>query len=321
MRGAGPCGVGPAAGRDGGRCPVIATMGLTKRYGEVLALAGVTMEVRKGEVFGLLGPNGSGKTTTIRLLLGLLKPTSGHAAVAGFDCWRQSVEVRRLVSYLPGELRLPGAMRGLALLRYLSDLRGGQGLDRAVAIAEQVMGLDLRRKVRHYSTGMKQKLALAQAFADPAEVLILDEPTSSLDPSVRADVLDLVREARSGGQTVVFSGHVLSEVEQVADRVAIMRLGALMHIEDMHARRNLRLLLIRFEGQPPAQFPEELQLSVRERNGDSTLLLEHRGAAAPLLSWLAGQSVADLAIGTDDLKSLYDRYHGPHAKGDEVAPP
>jgi ABC-2 type transport system ATP-binding protein len=300
---------------------VIATLGLTKWYGAVHALNGVTMDVRKGEVFGLLGPNGSGKTTTIRILLGLLRPTAGRATVEGLDCWSRSREVRRLVSYLPGELRLPGAMRGLALLKFLSNLRGGAGLDRSVAIAEEVMRLDLRRKVRHYSTGMKQKLALAQAFAEPVEILILDEPTSALDPSARAQVLDLVAEARSNGQTVIFSGHVLSEVEQVADRVAIMRRGRLMHIEDMRARKSLRLLLVKFDGPPPAAFPDELGLSVRERNGDSILLLEHRGEAAPLLSWLAGQRVADLAIGTEDLKSLYDQYHGPHAKPDELDEP
>ncbi len=146
--------------RAGSRGPwrMIATEGLTKRYGATTALANLSMTIHPGEVFGLLGPNGSGKTTTIRLLLGLLRPTSGRASVAGFDCWRQSLEVRNLVSYLPGELRMYGAMSGLGMLRFLSDLRGGVALDRAVAIAERVMGLDLRRQVRTYSTGMKQKL-------------------------------------------------------------------------------------------------------------------------------------------------------------------
>src|SRR3954453_365858 len=197
---------------------MIETEGLTKRYGAVTALADLSMTVRQGEVFGLLGPNGSGKTTAIRLLLGLLRPTSGWASVDGHDCWGRSLEVRRMVSYLPGELRMFGAMTGLGMLRYLSDLRGGEALERAVAIAETVMELDLRRKVRTYSTGMKQKLALSQSFADPVEVLILDEPTSALDPSARGEVIGLVREARRLGQTVIFSGHVLSEVEEVADR-------------------------------------------------------------------------------------------------------
>src|SRR5947209_5957766 len=209
---------------------MIATEGLTKVYGSTHALSDLTMEVRKGEAYGLLGPNGSGKTTTIRLLLGLLRPTSGRASVAGLDAWKQSLEVRSLVSYLPGELRLIGSMSGLGTLRFLSSLRGGAGLDRAVAIAETVMRLDLRRKIRNYSTGMKQKLALAQAFADPVQVLILDEPTSALDPSARAEVLALVREARDvHKQTVIFSGHVRSEVEEVSDRVAIMSEGRLLH--------------------------------------------------------------------------------------------
>ncbi len=293
---------------------MIATRGLTKRFGEVPALTDVTMEIPQGGIFGLLGPNGSGKTTTIRLLLGLLRPTSGSASVAGFDCWRKSLEVRRIVGYLPGELRIPGHMRGLALMRFLCDLRGGDGLDRAVAIAERIMRLDLRRKVRTYSTGMKQKLALALAFAEPVDILILDEPTSALDPSARGDVLNLVLEAKASGQTVVFSGHVLSEVEQVSDQVAIMRKGRLMHVEDMHARRrNLRLLMVRFENDAPDRFPEELELSVRERNG-SIVMLEHRGPAVPLLSWLGQQPVADIAIGTEDLRSLYDRFHGPDVK-------
>jgi ABC-2 type transport system ATP-binding protein len=165
---------------------------------------------------------------------------------------------------------------------------------------------------------MKQKLALAQAFADPVDILILDEPTSALDPSARDLVLGLVAEARGSGQTVIFSGHVLAEVERVADRVAIMRQGRLMHVEDMHARRRgLRLVLARFHGGAPEAFPEELALSVRERNGE-VVLLEHRGDAAPLLSWLGGRGVADVAIGTEDLKSLYDRFHGPNATDDEA---
>ena len=293
---------------------MIETQGLSKSYGRFPALRDLSLEVRKGEVYGLLGPNGSGKTTAIRLLLGLLRPSAGSAKVGGFDCWSQSLEVRRRVSFLPGEIRLPGDLSGYQLLKFLSGLRSGVGLDRAVSIAERVMKLDLRRKIRNFSTGMKQKLALAQAFADPVEILILDEPTSALDPSVRGDILGLVAAARTQGQTVVFSGHVLSEVEQVADRVAILRKGRLMHVEDMHARRNLRMLQIRFEGEPPAEAPDELLLSVRDKLGPDVWLLEHRGELAPLLAWLATQRINDIAIGTEDLRSLYDRYHGPDVK-------
>lgn len=295
---------------------LIVTQDLSKSYKQVLALDSLSVSVRKGEVFGLLGPNGSGKTTTIRLLLGLLRPTAGRATVAGFDSWRNSLDVRRLVSYLPGELRMYGSLTGLGTLKLLSDLRNGVGLDRAVAIAERVMKLNLRRKVRTYSTGMKQKLGLAQVFGDPVETLILDEPTSALDPSARAIVLGLIHEARSQGQTVIFSGHVLAEVEQVADRVAIMRRGRLMHVEDMHARRSLRMLLIRFDDGPEPELPTELELSVRERTG-TALLLEHQGALKPLLTWLASAPIGDIAIGTEDLRSLYERFHGPNVRDDE----
>ncbi len=291
---------------------------LAKSYKGVPALESLSLSVRRSEVLGLLGPNGSGKTTTIRLLLGLLRPTSGRATIGGFDCWKYSLEVRRLTSYLQGELRLYGSMRAGDVLELLCDLRDGIGLDRAVAIAERVMRLDLRRRIRTYSTGMKQKLALAQVFADPVEILLLDEPTSALDPSARATVLGLVHEARAQGQTVVFSGHVLGEVEQVADRVAIMRKGRLMHVEDMHARRSLRMLLIRFAlGDWP--IPEAaLGLIERERK-DGTVLLEHHGDLSPLLKWLATAPIEDIAIGTEDLRSLYDRFHGPNVSDEDGA--
>jgi ABC-2 type transport system ATP-binding protein len=296
---------------------LIVTEGLTKRYKQVVAIDNLSLRIDRGEVFGLLGPNGSGKTTTIRVLLGFLRPTSGRATIAGFDSWRKSTDVRHLVSYLPGELRTYGSMTGFGLLRLLSNLRDGAGLDRAVAIAERVMKLNLKRRIRTYSTGMKQKLALSQVFADPVETLILDEPTSSLDPSARAIVLGLVQEARIQKQTVVFSGHVLGEVEQVADRVAIMRHGRLMHVEDMQARRKLRMLQVKFDHGVAPKFPDELELTVRERN-DDTMLLEHRGEIGALLRWLGSVPVEDIAIGTEDLRSLYDRFHGPNVPDEEI---
>jgi ABC-2 type transport system ATP-binding protein len=298
---------------------VIATHQLTKRYGEFYALRNLSLEVRKGEVFGLLGPNGSGKTTTIRTILGMIRATSGHASVAGLDCWHDSLMVRERVSYLPGELRMYGYMTGRQHLKFFCELRGGRGLDRAVHIAESIMELDLGRKVRRYSTGMKQKLALAQAFADPVEILILDEPTSALDPSARGLVLELVLAAKSQGQTVIFSGHVLSEVEQISDRVAIMRRGQLMHIEDMHTRRCARMVLARFESDPPLDFPDDLGLLVRRRDGRE-LLFEHQGEIRSLLDWFSRQGISEIAIGTEDLRGLYDRFHGPDVRDEDLAP-
>jgi ABC-2 type transport system ATP-binding protein len=210
-------------------------------------------------------------------------------------------------------------MTGMGVLELLSDMRDGIGLDRAVAIAERVMKLDLRRRVRTYSTGMKQKLALAQVFSDPVDILLLDEPTSALDPSARATVLGLVHEARAQRQTVVFSGHVLPEVEQVADRVAIMRKGRLMHLEDMQARRSVRMLLIRFgPGEIPNGYGAEVGLFERERDGQ-TVLFEHRGELPALLQWLGTVPIEDIAIGTEDLRSLYDRFHGPNVPDEDGA--
>jgi ABC-2 type transport system ATP-binding protein len=206
-------------------------------------------------------------------------------------------------------------MSGYGYLEFLSSLRGGDSLPRAVAIAEKIMKLDLDRKVRAYSTGMKQKLSLAMAFSEPVEILILDEPTSALDPSARLDVLELVKAAKARGQTVIFSGHVLSEVEKVCDRVAIMRRGRLMKVEDLHTRRCLRMLLIRFPHRDRVEFPPELEASIRTHDGD-VVLAEHRGPILPMLDWLRSQGIVDLAVGTEDLHSLYDEYHGPNAVED-----
>ena len=267
---------------------------------------------------GLLGPNGSGKTTTIRLLLGLLRPTSGRATVAGFDCWRNSLDVRRLVSYLPGELRMYGALSGLGTLKLLVRPRDGAGLDRAVAIAERVMKLNLRRKVRTYSTGMKQKLALAQVFSDPVDTLILDEPTSALDPRRGRSCWGWCRRPARRDRRVIFSGHVLAEVEQVADRVAIMRKGRLMHVEDMHARRRLRMLLDPIRGGYRAGDSRGAgAVGPRAQRRDPAPGAPRRSPS--LLRWLASSPVDDIAIGTEDLRSLYDRFHGPNVP-DEEAP-
>ena len=296
---------------------IITTFGLTKQYGDFYALRNLSLEVHRGEVFGLLGPNGSGKTTTIRTILGLIKASSGSASVAGLDCWHDSLMVRERVSYLPGELRMFGYLSGYKHLKFLCDLRGGFGYERAVHIAEKIMELDLKRKVRQYSTGMKQKLALAQAFSDPVEILILDEPTSALDPSAREIVLDLVLNAKSQGQTVIFSGHVLSEVERISDRVAIMRRGQLMHVEDMHTRRCARMVLARFENDAPQDFPDDLGLIVRRRDGRE-LLFEHQGEIKSLLDWFSRQPISEIAIGTEDLRGLYDRFHSPDVRDEDI---
>ena len=281
---------------------------LTKTYGSLTALRACSLAVHPGEVFGLLGPNGAGKTTLIRLLLGYLKPTSGRATVAGLDCVRQSVAVRRQVAYLPAEASLFPHMRGRDALRFFAEIRPGGDLSRSLRLAER-LELDLSRKVAFMSTGMKQKLALAATLSADTPIYILDEPTSTLDPTVRATVLTLVAEARAEGKTVMFSSHVLSEVEEVCDRVVILRAGQVVHTQLMsHLRRQHRIVAT-LDGPTPA-IPEVLadQLSVVSRKG-SEIVFQTPGELAPLLKWLATLPLADVRIEPVGLRTVYDRFH------------
>ena len=212
--------------------PIVETHALTKNYGRLSALDDCTLSVQRGEVFGLLGPNGSGKTTLLRLLMGFLRPTRGRATIANRDCFNDSVAVHAAVSYLPGDVRLVRGMRGRDVLAFFARLRGERQPVRGVQLAER-LGLDVSRKVAQMSTGMRQKLALAAVLAVDVPLLILDEPTSNLDPTVRSTVMALIGEARAAGRTVIFSSHVLSETERIADRVVILRSGRLVHDQDM----------------------------------------------------------------------------------------
>src|SRR5437868_9069719 len=205
---------------------LLRTDNLTKDYGTFRALDALNLTVAPGEAFGLLGPNGSGKTTALRLLLGFLKPTSGTAAIGGHDSWHDSVAARRQVAYLPGELRLYENMTGRQIVRFLCDLRGQPVAGDLDDLARR-FDIDLGRPLAQLSSGMKRKVALLQVLVTQAPLLIMDEPTNALDPNMRDELLRQVRRARDRGQAVLFSSHVLGEVEQVCDRVGILRAGRL----------------------------------------------------------------------------------------------
>jgi len=281
---------------------------LTKTYGPLTALCECSLAVNKGEVFGLLGPNGAGKTTLIRLLLGYLKPTSGRANVAGLDCERQSVAVRRLVAYLPAEASMFPQMNGHDALRFFAEIRPGSDLARSQLLAER-LELDLSRRVSLMSTGMKQKLALAATLAAQTPIYILDEPTANLDPTVRSTVLALVAEARVAGKSVLFSSHVLSEVEQVCDRVVILRAGRLVHTQVMRELRTQHRIVAQLSA-PLPPIPESLrhQLVIASHAG-AEVTFETPGELAPLLGWLATLPLADVRIEPVGLRAVYDRYH------------
>ena len=226
---------------------VITTSDLTKYYGHVRAIDGVNLEVRQGEVFGFLGPNGAGKTTTIRILLDMVRPTRGSAQVFGLDVRRDSVQIRRRLGNLPGDVALYDTLRGIEVLKLLGSFRGPEGTARVTELAER-LSLDLSRTVRAYSHGMKQKLAIIQAFMHDPELLILDEPTLGLDPLMQREFYSLVMQEKARGKTVFLSSHILPEVERVCDRVGIIREGRLVAVEEVESlkrkkRRKMDLVL------------------------------------------------------------------------------
>jgi ABC-2 type transport system ATP-binding protein len=239
-----------------GENPIVRTERLTKYYGEQVGIDDVSIEVEPGEVFGFLGPNGAGKTTAIRLLLDLIRPTSGRAEVLGLDAQRHSLEVRRRTGYLPGELTLYSNMTGGELLRHFAALRPGVDWRLVNELAERLSS-DLERPIGTLSQGNKRKVGLIQAFMHRPELLILDEPTAGLDPLIQHEFLRLIVEASQQGQTVFLSSHNLTEVERVCHRVGMIRGGRLIAVEniaDLKARA-LRRLEIRFaEPVPAAEF-------------------------------------------------------------------
>jgi ABC-2 type transport system ATP-binding protein len=287
---------------------IVETHQLTKMYGPLAALRDCDLAIERGEVFGLLGPNGAGKTTLLRLLLGYLRPTSGIARVAGLDCTRESVAVRRQVAYLPAEAALFPQMRGRDVLKFFAEIRPGSDLTRSLHLAER-LELDLSRKVSFMSTGMKQKLALVATLAANTPIYILDEPTSTLDPNVRATVLALVSEARAAGKTVIFSSHVLTEVEEICDRVVILRAGRVVHSQPMaELRKQHRLIAMLTQALPPPPDALAGQFTLSSQNG-AEVIIETAGELAPLLKWLASLPLADLRIEPLGLRSIYLRYH------------
>lgn len=287
---------------------LVETIGLTKRYGSFVALDGVSLGVQRGEIFGLLGPNGAGKTTLLRCLLGFLKPSAGTASVAGMDCHRDSVAVHRMLSYLPGDPRLFRRLNGRQTLRFFAEVRPGGDFARAMEYADR-LELDTRRRVSLMSTGMRQKLALAATLSADVPLLILDEPTSNLDPTVRSEVGRLVTEAGRAGRTVLFSSHVMSEVEDVCDRVVIMRRGQLVHTQVMHDLRRRHLIHAELKGPLPPTPPElNGQLKIRHWE-DGNVTIETPGELTTLLGWLATLPLSEVRVQPVGLQAVYDRFH------------
>jgi ABC-2 type transport system ATP-binding protein len=275
---------------------------LVKDYGDVRALDGVDLVVEEGEVFGFIGPNGAGKSTTIRILLDLLRPSSGSVAVLGEDPRRGGPDLRARLGYLPGELLLDGSATARQLLVHLAEVRGGRGAERIESFAER-FHLELDRPVRTLSKGNKQKVGVVQALMHRPQLALLDEPTSGLDPLLQQEFLTLVREERDAGTTVFLSSHVLSEIEGVADRVALVRDGRIVVIDDVAALRAAagQRLDVTFAREVPIgalDGIEELAIDGLRMRG------VWRGQPAPLLAALAALPVEHFELRDRDLEEL-----------------
>ena len=289
----------------------IQTTGLTKDYGEGRGLFDLDLDVRRGEILGFLGPNGAGKSTTMRLLLDLIKPTSGSATLLGLDSRADSLEVRRRVGFLPGDLVLYPTLTGSAMLDYLGELRGG--VDRRVRdeLVER-FDAELDRPLRELSTGNRQKLGLIQAFMHEPELLILDEPIAGLDPLVQQSFHALLEEVAAQGRTVFLSSHTLSEVERVAHRVAILRRGRLVVVDSLERLRGIAVqrLEIEFAGDAPAVDQLRAVPGVREAAFEGRhLVVAFEGSADALVKVIAGYEVRSIRSRDDDLEEIFLHYY------------
>ena len=297
----------------------IETVGLTKHYGRragvVRALEPLDLAVRAGEVFGFLGPNGAGKSTTIRLLLGFLHATAGSARVLGHDAARESVAIRRRLGYLPTGIALYDTLTGQELLDYLARL-SGRPASRQAELCDrlELPQRTLKRLVRDYSRGMRQKVGIVQALQHDPELAILDEPTEGLDPLMQRAFYEIIDGLKASGRTIFFSSHVLSEVERVCDRVAIIREGRLVALEEtagLLARRK-RNVMMRFTGPPP-----RLETAAGITNieyGDGYLTCRVEGNVRPFLAAVADAAVVDLTIEPARLEEAFLEFY------DESAP-
>ncbi len=229
---------------------ILKTTGLTKKFGDFAALDGVDIEVGKGEVYGFIGPNGSGKSTTIRVLLGILKATEGQATIFGKDVWKEAVDIHKRVAYVPGDVNLWPNLTGGEVIDLFIRLRGGNGKSRREELIRR-FDLDPSKKCRTYSKGNRQKVALVAALSSDADLYILDEPTSGLDPLMERVFQECVREAKAEGKSILLSSHILSEVEQLCDKVAIIRQGKIIETGTLKELRHLTGTMLLVETKEP----------------------------------------------------------------------
>jgi ABC-2 type transport system ATP-binding protein len=308
--------------------PAIRAEGLTKSYGRKRGIIDVDLEVRRGEIFGYLGPNGAGKSTTIRLLLDLIRPTRGTASVLGQPAHGSAVKLRREIGYLPGEMTLYPRMTGRELFQYFAALRGMRDLAHAEELAER-LGCELDRPIKALSHGNKQKVGLVQALMHRPSLVILDEPTTGLDPLVQQEFYRILDEVRGDGRTIFLSSHVLAEVERVANRVGIVREGRIVVVSEVEAlkRQARRTLELYFETPVPVEGFLRLPGVVEARPDGRVLSLTVEGSVDDIIKLASRYTVLNVLSREQDLEEVFLAYYAASPPedaapgGDEPATP
>jgi ABC-2 type transport system ATP-binding protein len=297
--------------------PVIETNKLCKSYGRQQVLHSVDMQIGQGRLVGFLGPNGAGKTTTIRILMGLLARSSGSATIFGQQIEGSGKQIRREIGYLPGDVNLYSNMTGLSFLQFLANARRRDCMSEAARLAS-VLDLDLDKRIRKFSTGMRQKLGLIQALMHKPQLLILDEPTSSLDPLIRNEVFAELRKVTEEGRTVLFSSHSLDEVEALCDEVIILRDGHIVEqqqVEVLKQRAMKRIQVVFGAGHIDlSAAPAELAVFSFE---DNVLNGTWTGQIQLLLGWFSNHDVTDIIIERPDLNDLFISYYTSDSTGEK----
>lgn len=300
-----------------GRAVAIETSGLTKTYtrGARPALDGLNLTVHRGEIFGYLGPNGAGKTTTIKLLLDLIRPTTGSATLLGMNAQRDAVDLHRKIGFMPGELNLWQHYTGRQVIDYLGRVRGGKDETSVKALVQQ-LDLDLSKTVRSYSSGNRRKIGLVIALMHRPELLILDEPTGGLDPLMQQIFNQMMLDVRAEGRTVFLSSHILSEVQAICDRVGILRDGKLQTVERVTdlTRAQFHWVTVKLRGQAApallANVPGVSDVTV----DDSALRFKLRGDIDPVLRALSGEYVREIVSQDPSLEEIFLTYYGNGAR-------
>ena len=290
--------------------PALSTVRLTKRYGRVVALDGLDLEVRTGEVHAFLGPNGAGKTTTIRILLGLLRKDSGEVSLLGGDPWRDAVELHRRLAYVPGDVTLWPSLTGGEIIDLLGDLRGGIETGRRRALTER-FDLDPTKRARAYSRGNRQKVALVAALASRAELLLFDEPTAGLDPLMEATFRECVNDERRDGRTILLSSHLLAEAEALADRVTIIRHGKTVETGTLAEMRHLTRISVEAELAAPAVLDGMPGVHELTATGTTVRCQVDRAALDEVVGRLHQAGIRSLTCRPPALEELFLRHYSP----------